>query len=60
VLEGEELLRFAPPLPVDNFEGVSAFTHRGRLLVAVISDDNQNRLQRGLFLLFELRGAAPA
>jgi hypothetical protein len=60
VLEGEEILRIAPPLPVDNFEGVAAFTHRGRLLVAMLSDDNQNRLQRGLLLLFELRGAPPA
>jgi hypothetical protein len=56
VLEGEEILRFAPPLPVDNFEGVSVFRHAGRLLVAVISDDNQNRLQRSLMLVFELRG----
>ncbi|WP_149538967.1 esterase-like activity of phytase family protein [Siccirubricoccus phaeus] len=54
VMEGEELLRFAPPLPMDNFEGVSVFPHGGRQLVALISDDNQNFLQRSLLLLFAL------
>lgn len=54
VLEGEEILRFEPPLPVDNYEGVSVLRHQGRLLVGVISDDNENRLQRTLLLLFEL------
>jgi hypothetical protein len=56
VLEGEEILRFAPPLPVDNFEGASVFRRDGTLLVGLVSDDNENRLQRSLFLLFELRG----
>lgn len=56
VLEGEELLRIAPPLPVDNYEAVAAVRHGGRLLVAVLSDDNENRLQRTLLLLFELVG----
>jgi hypothetical protein len=54
VLQGEELLWLSPPLPVDNYEGVAAFRHQGRLLVALVSDDNQNRLQRSLLLLFEL------
>lgn len=54
VLEGEEILRFDPPLPVDNYEGVSVVRHEGRLLVGIISDDNENRLQRTLLLLFEL------
>jgi len=56
VLEGAELLRLAPPLPVDNFEGIAVVPHAGRLLVALVSDDNENRLQRGLMLVFELRG----
>ena len=56
VLEGEELLRLVPPLPTDNYEGVAAVRHAGRVLVALISDDNENRLQRTLLLLFELRG----
>ncbi|TCZ51428.1 esterase-like activity of phytase family protein [Roseicella aquatilis] len=54
VLEGEELLRLASPLPADNFEGVSAARVGGRTLVAMISDDNQNLLQRTLLLLFVL------
>jgi hypothetical protein len=54
VLEGEEILRFDPPLPVDNYEGVSVVRHQGRLLVGLISDDNENRLQRTLLLLFDL------
>jgi hypothetical protein len=54
VLEGEEILRIAAPLPVDNFEGVSAVRVGGRTLVAMISDDNQNLLQRTMLLLFVL------
>ena len=54
VLEGEEILRFEPPMPVDNYEGVAVLRHQGRLLVGIISDDNENRLQRTLLLLFEL------
>lgn len=54
VLEGEEILRIAAPLPVDNFEGVSAARVDGRTLVAMVSDDNQNLLQRSLLLLFVL------
>ncbi len=52
VLEGEELLRLEPPLPTDNYEGVAVARHGGRSLVALISDDNQNMLQRTLLLLF--------
>jgi hypothetical protein len=55
ILEGTELLRFAPPLPVDNFEGVTAFRHDGHSLVGLVTDDNENRLQRSLLLLAELR-----
>ncbi len=55
VLDGEEILRIAPPLPVDNFEGVAAVMHGDRVLVAMVSDDNNNPLQRSLVLLFELR-----
>jgi hypothetical protein len=54
VLEGEELLRFVPPLPVENYEAVSVVRHQGRLLVGIVSDDNESWLQRTLLLLFEL------
>jgi hypothetical protein len=57
VLEGEELLRLAPPLPTDNWEGVAALRHQGRTLIALVSDDNENRLQRSLLMLLELREA---
>lgn len=56
VLEGEEWLRLEPPLPTDNYEGVTLFRHQGRTLLALISDDNQTMLQRTLLLLFELSG----
>jgi hypothetical protein len=54
VLEGEELLRLASPLPVDNFEGVSAVRIGGRTLVALVSDNNENLLQKTILLLFVL------
>ena len=54
VLQGQEILRIAAPLPVDNFEGVSAVRVGDRTLVALVSDDNQNFLQRTLLLLFTL------
>jgi hypothetical protein len=53
LLRGEEVLRIALPLPMDNFEGVSVFHHDGRRLVALVSDDNDSRLQRSLLLLFD-------
>lgn len=54
VLEGEEILRLAAPLPVDNYEGVSVVRYRDTTLVALVSDDNENRLQRSLLLLFAM------
>ena len=55
VLKGELLARFAPPLTVDNFEGVAvARDADGRALVYILSDDNFNFLQRTLLLLFRL------
>lgn len=55
VLEGEEILSLAPPLPTDNYEGVAVARHEGRTLVALVSDDNENMLQRSLLLLFALQ-----
>ncbi|MDB5371694.1 MAG: esterase-like of phytase family protein [Belnapia sp.] len=55
LLEGEEILRIAAPLPRDNFEGVTVFRAGGRTMVALVSDDNENMLQRTLLLLFALR-----
>jgi hypothetical protein len=54
VLEGEEILRLGSPLPSDNYEGMTVFRAGGRTLVALVSDDNENMLQRTLLLLFAL------
>lgn len=50
----EVLLRIEPPLPVDNYEGVATAVVGGRTLVALVSDDNENALQRTWLLLFVL------
>lgn len=58
VIEPQEvLLRVEPPLPVDNFEGVATAVVGGRRLVALVSDDNENILQKTWLLLFALDGS---
>ena len=55
VLQGELLARFAPPLTVDNYEGVAVTRDAdGATLIYILSDDNFNFLQRTLLLLFRL------
>ncbi len=55
VMEGEELAIFAPPLLVDNFEGIAARrAPSGETLIYLLSDDNFNALQRNLLLMFAL------
>ena len=55
VLQGREIARLAPPLLMDNFEGIAtAPAASGDLHVLLISDDNFNALQRTLLLLFRL------
>ena len=55
VLKGELVARIAPPLTVDNFEGVAvARDADGATLVYILSDDNFHFLQRTLLLLFRL------
>ena len=55
MLKGELLARFAPPLTVDNFEGLAvARDADGATLVYILSDDNFHFLQRTLLLLFRL------
>lgn len=53
VIPTEELARFVPPVPVDNFEAVAV--DAGRILL--VSDDNFSATQRTLFVHAEL---APA
>lgn len=52
VLDGEEILRLSAPLPTENYEALATARHGGRTLLAVLSDDNENMLQRNLLLLF--------
>ena len=52
VLAGEEILRLEAPVPRDNYEGIAVFRAGGRTLMAIVSDDNENMLQRTLLLVF--------
>lgn len=55
ILAGRELLRLAPPLATDNFEGLAVRpAPGGGTLVYVISDDNFKPYQRTLLLQFRL------
>lgn len=54
LVEGEVLVPLVPPLPTDNYEGVAATEREGRVLVALVSDDNDSLWQRSLVLLFEM------
>jgi hypothetical protein len=57
VLAGETILRLdGAPLPAENWEGIAVARHDGRVLVALVADDNDSLLQRSLLLLFELAG----
>lgn len=54
-VRAEELARLVAPYAVDNLEGMAATKGtRGETLLWLISDDNFNRLQRNILLLFEL------
>ncbi|MFT8244169.1 esterase-like activity of phytase family protein [Roseomonas sp. BN140053] len=54
LLEGELLLRLEPPLPTDNWEGVSVVRHGGRLLAVIVSDSNEIPIQRTLLMVVAL------
>jgi hypothetical protein len=56
IVRAEELARLAVPYAVDNLEGIAATRgSRGETLVWLLSDDNFNRAQRTILLLFELQ-----
>lgn len=58
-LDGPEIARIAPPLTVDNMEGIAARRDSaGRTLIYLLSDDNYSVLQRTLLLMFELTDKA--
>ena len=52
---GELVAAFKPPLNIDNMEGISVVREGGKLVIWMISDDNQVALQRTLLLKFELK-----
>ena len=55
LVRGAEVAAFAPPLTLDNFEAISVFRGpEGETLVALLSDDNFQPLQRTLLLIFAL------
>jgi len=53
-MQGTEIARLAPPLNVDNMEGLALVRDGDRTFIYVVSDDNFNALQRTLLLRFEL------
>ena len=54
-LDGTVIAVLRPPLTVDNLEGVAARRgESGETLIYLVSDDNFNRLQRTLLLMFAL------
>ncbi len=59
LLDGPEIARLAPPLSIDNMEGIAIRRDSaGRTLIYLLSDDNFSFMQRTLLLMFELREAA--
>jgi len=55
VLTGRTVAHLAPPMTVDNYEGLDVGRDAaGRTLVYLLSDDNFNPRQRSLFMLFAL------
>jgi hypothetical protein len=57
IVESEIIATLAPPLLVDNMEGVTITQERGRTIVWLISDNNFMALQRTILMKFTLEGA---
>lgn len=53
-VDGELIAEIRPPLNVDNMEGISITREGDKVIVWMISDDNQIALERTLLLKFEL------
>lgn len=53
-LVAETWLDLPPDASAENWEGVAVLRHAGRVLVALISDDNQNPFQQTMLLLYAL------
>jgi hypothetical protein len=54
ILAGEEIARLAPPLSVDNMEGLAVTEEAGQLVVWLVSDDNFSPFERTLLMKFAL------
>jgi hypothetical protein len=55
IANAEELATLAPPMPVDNFEAISAVRGaNGATRLYIVSDDNFSRRQRTLLLAFDV------
>jgi hypothetical protein len=54
VLVGEEVARLAPPLSLDNMEGLAVTEEAGQVIVWLVSDDNFSPLERTLLMKFAL------
>lgn len=53
-IRGREIARLAPPLTVDNFEGLAITRENGATMVWMVSDDNLLFLQQTLLMKFRL------
>jgi hypothetical protein len=53
-IRGREIARLAPPLTVDNFEGLAITREHGATMLWMVSDDNLLFLQRTLLMKFRL------
>ncbi len=53
LIMGREIARLAPPLSVDNMEGISYVARQGRKFIYIVSDDNFSGVQRTLLMKFE-------
>ena len=53
-VSGEVIATLAPPLLVDNMEGLAVTQEKGRSIIWLISDNNFNAIQRTLLMKFAL------
>ena len=58
VLRIKELARWAPPLTLDNMEGLALRRDGDKLLLYIVSDDNLSSLQRTVLMKFEVSVSA--
>lgn len=59
IATGRAIATLAPPVIHDNFEGITALRENGHTVLWLVSDDNNNILQRTLLLKFRLDLAEP-